>query len=71
MTQRYADAVVYGDTPEEIEAEAIAAARAELGDVPLEVVPGYQVSEVADAPLNQQAAAGKRYVASPHVEIVS
>lgn len=65
----FAPATVFGDTAEEVEAAAVAACRREIGDddVPLEVVPGYSLNEVAGSPLLAQAAAGKRYVASPEV----
>lgn len=71
---QYAPATVYGDSAEEIEAAAIAACRAEIGDdgtLPLEVVPGsYTLNEAAGNPLSEQAAAGRRYAASPVVREV-
>lgn len=68
MTERHASQTVFGDSPAELEAAALAAARAELGDVPLEVVPGYVINEVG--PPFEQAAAGRRYVAGPAVREV-
>lgn len=70
---KYAPATVYGNSAEEIEAAAVAACRAEIGDdsVPLEVVPGsYTLNETAGNPLEEQAAMGRRYSASPVVREV-